>query len=71
MSESLLSDELIAELVAIELWDEMFKPDASSDEIEKIACAARQVRRQEIRRQILQSLHRSGHFVCQSSRAAS
>jgi|KBSMisStandDraft_5_1062788.scaffolds.fasta_scaffold943297_2 hypothetical protein len=69
MVDSTASDELIAELVAIEVWDERFKPSASSNEIEKIAYAARQVRRQEIRRCILQCLCRlRPHFTYPSSR---
>jgi len=64
MTDSIVNVELIAELVAIDIWDEMFKQYESFEDFERVAYLARQVRRQEIHRQILKYLCRQERFPC-------
>jgi hypothetical protein len=43
---------LKAELVAIDKWDEAYRPDKTHDTIDEVSYQARQLRRREIMREI-------------------
>lgn len=66
MHDLIVKGELLAELVAIDVWDDIFEDSTFPGEIERIAYMTRQIRRQEIRRQILSGSNADALFISHS-----
>jgi hypothetical protein len=60
--------ELLAELVAIEIWDSFLTEADLKIEIEQLAHRSRQARRQELRRMLVRALN-PNHFVVEPGSA--
>ena len=58
--------EIFAELVAIEIWDDVFNESVFPSMIEQMAYRARRVRKQEIWQQLVLRLQRRRAFAAQA-----